>query len=131
GDYRATRNHCAPIWRRWRPSPSGQEFGAVFGRGFGGEAVAHNVFGDDARDQEIEQIIAAAGFGAAAAHFESTERMAADYRASAGAIDINIPAHELVLYPFNVSRTSREESGGERIIGVVSNSDCVVQVARL
>ena len=56
--------------------------------------------------------------------------MAADYRASAGAIDINIPGDELGLHPFNVSRTAREESGGERVIGVVGNSDCVIEIAR-
>src|SRR5882757_5304442 len=113
------------------PLTVGQEFGAVFGRGFGGETVAHDVFGDDARNEEVQQIIAAAGLGAATAHFESAERMPADYRAGTGAIDINIPGDELGLHPFNVSWTAREESGGERVIGVVSNSDRVVQVARL
>src|SRR6478752_5373010 len=112
------------------PSPSGQEFGAVFGCGFGGETVAHDVFGDNARNEEVQQIIAAAGFGAAAAHLESTERMATDHRAGAGAIDINIPGYQLGFDPLDVSRTAREESCGERVIGVVSNSDCVIEIAR-
>ena len=78
--------------------------------------MAHNVFGDDAWNEEVQQIIAAAGFGAAAAHFESTERMAADHRAGAGAIDINIPGYEIGLHSLDVSGTAREESGSERAI---------------
>ena len=37
-----------------------------------------------------KKIIVAAGFGAAAAHLESAERMTADDRAGAGAIDVNV-----------------------------------------
>src|SRR5207302_10923230 len=107
-----------------------EKFGPIFGRGFRGEAVTHDVFGDNAWDEEVEQVIAAAGFGSAAAHFESAKRMAADHRASAGAIDINIPGYELGFDPLDVSGTAREESGGERVIGIVGNSDRVVQIAR-
>ena len=39
---------------------------AEFRRGVGGEAVAHDVFRHDARDEELEQVIAAARFRAAA-----------------------------------------------------------------
>ena len=59
--------------------------------------MAHDVFGHDARNDEIQKIIAAAGFGAAAGHLESAERMAADDGAGAGAIDVNIAGDDLAL----------------------------------
>src|SRR5438067_1381642 len=61
---------------------------------------------------------------------ERAKRMSADYCAGAGAIDIIIPGYELGFDPLNVSGTAREESGGERVIGIVGNSDRVVQIAR-
>src|SRR5205807_10144153 len=104
--------------------------GPVAGGGFRGEAVTRDVCGAKAWDEEVEQVMAAAGVGAAAAHFESAKRMAADHRASAGAIDINVPGYERGFDPLDVSGTAREESGGERVIGIVGNSDRVVQIAR-
>jgi hypothetical protein len=68
---------------------------AKFRRGIGGEAVAHDVFGDDARDEELKEVIAAAGFGSAAGHLEAAERMAPDNRAGAGTIDVNIARDQL------------------------------------
>ena len=91
--------------------------------------MAHDVFGDDARDQELEQIIAAAGFGSAAAHFESAEGMAADDRAGAGAIDVNIAGDQLGFDPLNVRRAAREESGGQRVVGAVRDLDGFVEIA--
>ena len=46
--------------------------------GFRRETVTGNVFGDDARNYELEKIIGAARFGAAAAHLESAKRVAAN-----------------------------------------------------
>ena len=57
--------------------------------------MTHDVFGDDARDEELQQVIAAAGFRSAARHLESAERMAANDRAGAGAIDVNIARDQL------------------------------------
>ena len=85
--------------------------------------MAHDVFGDDARDHELEQIIFAAGFGAAAAHFESAEGMTADDRAGAGAIDVNIAGDDLGFGALDVGRAAREKSGGERVVGVVRDRD--------
>src|SRR5207253_10217233 len=90
----------------------------------------HDVFGDDARDKEVQQVVTIAGFGSTAAHLESAKRMAANHGASAGAIDVNVSSHELGLHPFDVSRTAREKSGGERVIGIVRNPYRVVQIAR-
>ena len=72
--------------------------------------MAHDVFGDDARNKEVEQIIAPAGFGSTAAHLESTKGMAADDSASAGAVHVNITGYELRFHTFDVGWAAREES---------------------
>ena len=98
---------------------------AEFGRRFRREAVAHDVFGDDARDQELEQIIAAAGFGAAAAHLESAERMPPDDRAGAAAVDVNVAGDQLGFDALDVRRAAREKSAGERVVGAVRDFDAL------
>src|SRR5205809_940419 len=42
------------------------------------EAATHRVFGDGARNDELQQIIGSAGFAADARKFESAERLAGD-----------------------------------------------------
>jgi hypothetical protein len=75
-------------------------------RRVGGEPVAHDVFGDDARDEKLEQVIAAAGLGATAGHFEAAEGMAADDRAGAGTIDVNIARDQLRFDMLDVCRAA-------------------------
>ena len=48
------------------------------------------VFGHYARHKKVQKIIFATGLGTAAAHFESPKGMAADDRAGARAIDVNV-----------------------------------------
>ena len=72
--------------------------------------MAHDVFGDDARDQELEQVIAAASFRSAARHLESTEGMAADNGAGAGAIDVNVARDQFRFHPLDVGWAAGEES---------------------
>ena len=60
-----------------------QKFVAVERGVFRRKTVAGDVFGHYAREQEVQKIIVSTGFGAAAAHFESTEWVAADDRTSA------------------------------------------------
>jgi hypothetical protein len=57
--------------------------------------VACDVFGYDARDEEIEQIIFATGFSAAAAHLKSTKGMTADDCAGAWPVDVDIAGFQL------------------------------------
>ena len=91
--------------------------------------MAHDVFGDDARHQELEQIIFAAGLGAAAGHLESAEGMAAHHRAGARAIDVDVARDDLGLGALDVGGTAREKSGGEREIGAVGDCDRFVEIA--
>ena len=79
----------------------------TFGGGFGGETVAHDVFRDNTRDEEVEEVIVTTGFGAAATHFESAKGMTADHGAGAGAIDVNVPRNEFGFDPLDVGRTAK------------------------
>ena len=92
--------------------------------------MAHNVFGNVAGDDEVKQIISTAGFGAAAAHFESAERMPADHRAGAAPIYIDVSGDELGFGALDVRRAAREKSGGERELGVIGNANGVGEIAR-
>src|ERR1700719_388784 len=116
------RSGCRMRLALWR-----EKFVAVLWRFLRGEAVAHDVFADDAREQKLEKIICAPSFGAAAAHLESAEGMATDDRAGAGAIDVNVAGFELGFGAFDIGRASREKSCGERVVGVVCDIDRVVE----
>ena len=96
---------------------------------FGGEAVARDIFGNDAREQKLQEIICTAGFRATATHFESAERMTADDGAGAGPVDINIARLDLGFSAIDVRRTAREESGGEGVICAIRDVDCFIEIA--
>ena len=66
--------------------------------------------------EKLQQVIAAAGLGAAAAHLEAAKRMPTHHRAGAGAVDVNISRHQLGFDPLDVCRTAREKAGGQRIV---------------
>src|SRR5216110_737505 len=55
-----------------RSSFSAERAGA---HGWGREAVSHHVLRDDARKQKVQQVLAAARFGAGPGHLESSERL--------------------------------------------------------
>ena len=89
-----------------------EKFVTVFGRLFRSKPVAGDVFGHDARDEEVQQIIFATGFSPAAAHLESAEGMTADDCTGARAIDVNIAGFQLRLDAFDVGRAAREKAAG-------------------
>src|SRR5207248_3825474 len=89
-----------------------EEFGTVFGRLFRSKPVAGDVFGHDARDEEVQQIIFATGFSPAAAHLESAEGMTAGDCTGARAIDVNIAGFELRLDAFDVGGAGRAKAAG-------------------
>jgi hypothetical protein len=60
-----------------------------------GKASAEAIFSDNAGEKEILEVLAAAGLGAAAGHFESAEWLPFHYRACDRAIDIKITARHL------------------------------------
>src|SRR5207249_8383082 len=89
-----------------RGLPFRQKLVAIERRFFRREAVAGDIFGDDARNNEVQEIIFTAGLGTASGHFESAEGMASDNRAGAGAIDVNIAGDDLGLSSFDAGRTA-------------------------
>jgi hypothetical protein len=95
----------------------------------GGETVTHDIFGDDARDEELQQVVAAAGFRSAARHLESAEGMPADDGTGAGAIDINVARDQLRFDALNIGRAAGEKSPGQRVVGVVRDPDGFIEIA--
>jgi len=91
--------------------------------------VSGNVFRNDAWNDELEQIIGAAGFRAAAAHFESSKWMATDNRACAGAIDVNVAGANFRLGAFDVCRAAREKPRGQRELRAVRNLERFSEIA--
>src|SRR6267378_5174320 len=79
-----------------------EKFVTVFRRLFRSEPVTCDVFGHDARDEEVQQIIFATGFSAAAAHLESSEGMTADDCTGARAVDVNIAGFQLCFDALDV-----------------------------
>ena len=61
---------------------------------FDDEAVAHRVLGDDARLDELEQVVGAAGLRADAGQAVAAERLAADHRAGDVAVHVEVADRE-------------------------------------
>src|SRR6266436_9835843 len=106
-----------------------EKFVTVFRRFFRSKPMACDVFGHNARDQEVQQIIFAAGFSAAAAHFESAEGMTADDCTGAWAIDVNITGFQLRFDALDVGWAAREKAAGQCVISTVGDFDCFIEVA--
>jgi len=83
-----------------------QKLRPIFSRLLGSETVTHDVFSHDPRDNEVQQVIFSAGFGAAATHLKSAEWMAAYHGAGAGAIDVNISSYDFSLGSLDVRRAT-------------------------
>ncbi len=106
-----------------------EKFVTVFWRFFRSKPVACDVFGYDARDEEVQQIIFATCFSAAAAHLESAEGMTADDCTGAWAVDVNIAGFQLRFDALDVGRAAREKAAGQRVIGAVGDFDRFIEVA--
>src|SRR5690349_5739305 len=88
---------CVSVPRRLHfPVPSGTNEATVSPAGVRGEAATHRVFGADARLDELEEVFAAAGFGADAGETEAAEGLPADQGAGDPAIQIEIADAEFV-----------------------------------
>src|SRR5215469_11669756 len=96
---------------------------------FRSKTVTRDVLGDHAREQKVQKIIRAAGFGAATAHFKSAEWVPPNNCACAGAIDVEVTRFDLRFGAFDVRRAAREKPGRQRIIGAVCHSDRFFEVA--
>ncbi len=92
------------------------------------EATADNIFCHDSRVKEVEQIVRAASFGAAARHVEAAEGMTGDESTGDSTVDVKVARAKLPFHALDIGGAAREETTGERIWGAVSNPKSVVQV---
>src|SRR5947209_1146580 len=73
------------------------------------ETPAHDVLGDGAREEEILQVLAAAGFRATAAQLEAAEGMTFDDRTGDAAVEVEIADEQFALGAFECARAAREK----------------------
>src|SRR4051794_38931000 len=57
--------------------------------------------------------------------------MATDHRAGAGAVDVDVARHQFGFDSFDIRGAAREESGGQRVVGVVRDANRFVEVTYL
>ena len=67
------------------------------------------IFGHDPRHEKVQKIIFTAGLGAAAAHFESAKGMAADDRARARTVYVDVASFQSGFHTLNVRVDRRGE----------------------
>src|SRR3954468_1388208 len=107
-----TAELSVPLFQRLPARFWPEKFVAILGRLFWSEPVTACVFGHYARNQEMQKIIFTSGFRTAAAHFESSKRMAADHRARARAVDVKVAGFQTGFHPLNVIGAAREKATG-------------------
>ena len=72
----------------------------------GRKAAAHGVFGDRARDEELQQVVGSAGLGADAGHLEAAERLALHEGAGDLAVDVEVADAEFAADALKVLGTA-------------------------
>src|SRR4029079_15342760 len=95
---------------------------ARFGRW--GEAAADGVLGDGAGDNELEEIIAAAGLAADARHFEAAEGLAIDEGTGDGAVEVEVADGEIAFGAVEGCGAAAVDAAGEGVIGGVGDAEC-------
>src|SRR5687768_1193044 len=79
------------------------------------KAVADGVLGDGAGKDELQQVVAAAGFAANTGHLEAAEGLPADEGAGDGPVEIEIAGEKLPPHAVERCRTARVDAAGERV----------------
>src|SRR5438067_1625207 len=113
------------------PIRAPQKFVPVTSGLFRSEPVPHDVLGNDARYDKVQQIIFTTGLSAAAAHLEATKWMSPNHCARAGAIDVHISSYDFCFCAFDIRRTTRENARSQSVVGAVSHGNRFSQVANL
>ena len=73
------------------------------------------------------RVVVAAGFGVGAAHIEAAERVNADQRARALAVDVEVADEEFVLGLRDPGRIARVDRAGQAELGPVGDRQRVVE----
>ena len=80
------------------------------------------VLGDRARQDELQQVVGAAGLAADARHLEAAERLPADQGAGDAAVEIQVADQQLAPRALQVRRAAREDAAGQRVVGAVGDA---------
>ncbi len=91
--------------------------------------MAARVFGHYARHEKLQKIIFATSLGPAAAHLKSAKGVAADDRARARAVDVNVAGFQSRFDALDVIRTAREKAAGQRVVGSIRDFERLVEIA--
>lgn len=87
----------------------------------GSEAVAHGVFRDDARSEELQQVIWSTRFRTDAAEFKPAEGLPIDQGSGDFAVDVQIAHAKFAPDPGDVGWTPREESASQGVGRAISD----------
>ena len=87
----------------------------------GGEAAPHGVLGDGPGQEELAEVVGAAGLGADPRELEPAERLAVDQGAGDRPVDVEVADPELALDPLDVRRAPRVEAAGQGVVGAVGD----------
>ena len=77
---------------------------------------------DRLRLREEEEVVAAAGLGVGARHVEAAERVDADQRAGALAVEVEVADEELALAALELLAVARVDGAGQAVLGVVGDA---------
>src|SRR5947208_7052030 len=93
-----------------------------------GEAAADSMFGNSARNDELQEIVAAASLAADAAHLEAAEGLAVHQGTCDRAVQIEIANKELAAGAIEGGRTAGVDAASEGVVRAVGELERVVQV---
>src|SRR3954469_21151335 len=93
------------------------------------ETAAQNILRDGAGEEEILQVVPAAGFRAAAAHFEAAEGVPLDDCARDAAVEVQVADEQFVFGAFESARTAGEQSAGEGVFAGVGDRERFIEIA--
>ena len=77
------------------------------------------MFGDGAGEDELEEVVAGAGFAADAGHFEAAEGLAIDEGAGDGAVKIEVADEKFAAGAIEGRGAAAVDAAGEGVVGAV------------
>src|ERR1043166_6482809 len=113
---RSKRTTADPLGRRTHTRPAAPAAGLARFRSSDRSA---ELLRDALRLEEQEQVVASARLAVGAAHVEAAERMAADHRAGALAVQVQVADEELVARALELRRVPRVDRAREPVVRVV------------
>ena len=90
--------------------------------------MAARVFGHYARHEKVQKIISATGLGTAAAHFESAKGVAADDRARARAIDVNVARFQSGFDALDIIGAAREKPARQGVVRSIRDFERLIEI---